>query len=138
MRYPPRRPRTSIKEKTMGRPINKRNFGATGDNTTPTIPCRYHNGSSSVEGYIVDQRGSNKFTVTTDGNTTFVCRLVDEIAPNAAGEMSIVGLIPDAGAGSTVQVKKMFNKTAIDWNNNRYTWAAEDDSTESLLRLTAI
>ena len=120
MRYPPRRPRTSIKEKTMGRPINKRNFGATGDNTTPTIPCRYHNGSNSVEGYIVDQRGSNKFTVTTDGNTTFVCRL------------------PDAGAGTTVQVKKMFNKTAFDWNNNRYTWAAEDDSTESLLRLTAI
>jgi hypothetical protein len=27
---------------------------------------------------------------------------------------------------------------AVDWDNNRYTWTVEDDSTESLIRLTAI
>jgi hypothetical protein len=117
----------------MGRPINKRYFGATGDDTQPTIPVRYHNGSSSVEGYIVNQKGSNKFTVTTDGVTTYVCRLVNEITPNAAGEMSLVGLTT-----SPVILKKMFNRTATDWNGNRYSWEVEDDSTESLIRLTAI
>ena len=45
----------------MGRPINKRFFGATGDNTQPTIAIRYHDGTSSREGYILSQRGTNKF-----------------------------------------------------------------------------
>jgi hypothetical protein len=117
----------------MGRPINKRFFGATGDDSQPTIPVRYHNGSSSVEGYIVNQKGTNKFTVTTNGTDTFICRLVNEMAPNAAGEMSLVGL-----TGSPVILKKMFNRTAVDWNGNRYSWSVEDDSTESLIRLTAL
>ena len=119
----------------MGRPINKKFFGATGNNAQPTIPCRYHNGSSSVEGYIVNQKGSNKFTVTTNGSDTFVVRLVNETAPNAAGEMSLVGL---STGGNPVLLNKMFNRTAIDYSNNRYTWTVEDDSTESLIRLTAI
>ena len=117
----------------MGRPINKRNFGATGVDAAPTIPVRYHNGTSSVEGYIVNQKGTNKFTVTTNGTDTFVCRLVNELQPNAAAEMSLVGL-----TGSPVILKKLFNRTAVDWDGNRYTWEVEDDSTESLLRLTAI
>ena len=117
----------------MGRPINKRFFGATGDDSQPTIPVRYHNGSSSVEGYIVNQKGTNKFTVTTNGTDTFIWRLVNEMAPNAAGEMSLVGL-----TGSAVILKKMFNRTAVDWNGNRYSWTVEDDSTESLIRLTAL
>lgn len=119
----------------MGRPINKRYFGATGDNTQPTIPVRYHNGTSSVEGYIVNQKGTNKFTVTTNGTNTFVCRLVNEIAPNAAGEMSLVGL---TDGGDAVILKKMFNRTAVDWSSNRYKWEVQDDSTQSLIRLTAI
>jgi hypothetical protein len=81
----------------------------------------------------VNQKGTNKFTVTTNGSDTFVCRLVNEVAPNAAAEMSLVGL-----AGSPVILKKLFNRTAVDWDGNRYTWTTEDDSTESLLRLTAI
>lgn len=32
----------------------------------------------------------------------------------------------------------MFNRTAVDFDNNRYKWTVEDDSTESLIRLTAI
>ena len=40
--------------------------------------------------------------------------------------------------GNAINVRKMFNRTCLDYDNNRYTWTAEDDSTESLLRLTAI
>ena len=118
----------------MGRPINKRYFGATGNDAAPNLPVRYHNGTASVEGYIVNQKGTNKFTVTTDGNTNYVCRLVQEANPNAAAEMSLVGLTADG----PVILKKMFNRTAVDWSGNRYTWELEDDSTESLIRLTAI
>ena len=49
--------------------------------------------------------------------------------------MSLVGL---STGGNPVLLKKMFNRTAIDYSNNRYTWTVEDDSTESLIRLTAI
>lgn len=118
----------------MGRPINKRYFGATGDNTQPTIPVRYHDGSSSVEGYIVAQKGTNKFKCD-GGAAAATCRLVNEIAPNAAGEMSLVGI---AAGGNPKLIKKLFNRTAVDWDNNRYTWEVQDDSTESLLVLTAI
>ena len=45
----------------MGRPVNKRNFGATGVDATPTIPIRFHDGSSLIEGKILSQRGTNKF-----------------------------------------------------------------------------
>ena len=119
----------------MGRPINKRYFGATGDNTQPTIPVRYHNGSSSVEGYIVNQKGSNKFTVTTNGTDTYVCFLVNEIAPNAAAEMSLVGI---ADGGNPVILQKLTAHKATDYSGNQYTWEVQDDSTESLLVLTAI
>ena len=117
----------------MGRPVNKRNFGATGA-ADATIPVRFWDGDSSEEGYVVAQKGTNKFKVT-DGVTTITGRLVNEITPNGAGEISIVGIAP----GSTpVILKKMFNRTAVDWNNNRYTWEAQDDSSQSLLILTPV
>lgn len=117
----------------MGRPINKRYFGATGNNAQPTIPARFYDGSATVEGYIVVQKGTNKFKVT-DGTTTIIGRLVNELQPNGDNEISLVGV---ANGEDFVVLKKVFNRTAIDWNGNRYTWAVEDDSTQSILVLTA-
>tara|TARA_B110000503_G_scaffold103755_1_gene154859 strand:+ start:184 stop:540 length:357 start_codon:yes stop_codon:yes gene_type:complete len=118
----------------MGRPVNKKYFGETGG-ASPRVPARYHDGASSREGWIVSQKGTNKFKCDSTAGAETICRLVNEIAPNAEGEMSLVGLATDS---NPVIVKKLFNRTAVDWNNNRYTWTVEDDSTESLLRLTAI
>lgn len=118
----------------MGRPVNKRNFGATGDDDQPTIPVRFWDGGSSVEGYVVAQKGTNKFKVT-DGSTTITGRLVNELQPNGANEISIVGIAPGTTA---IIIKKIFNRTAVDWNNNRYTWEAQDDSSQSLLILTPV
>ena len=56
-------------------------------------------------------------------------------AKNAEFECSIVGI---AAGGSPKLIKKMFNRTCVDWDDNRYTWEVQDDSTESLLVLTAI
>jgi hypothetical protein len=120
----------------MGRPINKRYFGATGG-ADANIPIRFHDGSNAdVEGYILSQRGTNKFNCSNDaGSATAICRLVNKLEGLAAGECSLVGI---TDGGDAVVLKKMFNRTAVDWNSNRYTWEAQDDSTESLIRLTAI
>jgi hypothetical protein len=123
------------KEKIMGRPINKRYFGEVGNNTQPTIAIRYHDGTATREGWILTQRGTNKFNCDSTAGTATICRLVNETAPNAEGEASLVALTP--GGAATI-LKKMFNRTAIDWNGNRYSWAVEDDSTQSLIRITAI
>jgi hypothetical protein len=106
-------------EKQMGRPLNKRFFGA------PTaggseIKVQFHNGTESVNGYIVKQLGSKKFRCT-DGVTEKDCFLVDKAAGAvAAGEMSIV--IKDDG-GTVRQVNKiagrkmtMDTNATIGWN----------------------
>ena len=120
----------------MGRPVNKRYFGATGG-ADANIPIRFHDGSNLIEGYILSQRGTNKFNCSNDAGTiTQVSRLTnDGSEPNAAGECQLVGI---AAGGNAVAIKKLFNRTAVDYSGNRYTWEAQDDSTESLLVLTAI
>ena len=103
----------------MGRPLNKRFFGAptTGGSE---IKVQFHNGTASVNGYIVKQLGSKKFRCT-DGVIEKDCFLVDKAAAAiAAGEMSIV--IKDDG-GTVRQVNKiagrkmtMDTNATIGWN----------------------
>lgn len=121
----------------MGRPIDKYFLGPTG--TSPsTIPIRADIGGTDFEGYIVNQKGSKTFTVSNDaGSLQGECILVDKINGHAAGEMSIVGLV--GGAGAEVKaIKKITAHRAVDYNDVVYTWAVADDSSESLLILTAI
>ena len=114
----------------MGRPLNKKFFGA------PTaggseIKVQFHNGTKSVNGYIVKQLGSKKFRCT-DGVATTDCFLVDKAAGAiAAGEMSIV--VKD-DAGAVKQVTKISGKkvtldtgATISWN---FSDATDDASVE--------
>ena len=114
----------------MGRPLNKKFFGA------PTaggseIKVQFHNGTKSVNGYIVKQLGSKKFRCT-DGVATTDCLLVDKAAGAiAAGEMSIV--VKD-DAGAVKQVTKISGKkvtldtgATIAWN---FAPAADDGAVE--------
>ena len=144
------RPRTPLflKEKKMGRPINKRNFGLLADGTNITINCQIAANAESALGYIIRQRSVNKFLVndTIDGTkqtaagagtgNVGVCTLVNK-ADGAldANEMSIMGYIT---VGSQVRIKKFYNRTCRDFSNNKYKWAVQNDSTASLLVLTAI
>ena len=146
----------------MGRPINKKWFGRLADaddarfaplnDTFYNIAVNVQVGSNSEseEGYILRQRGTSSFLVndTKTGTKTSpsgsgtgnvgVCTLVDK-ASGALGadEMSIQGTLDD-GTGTQVRIKKLYNRTCRDFNNNRYTWVIEDDSTETVMRLTAI
>lgn len=159
---PPRRPRTSKKEKTMGRPLNKKWFGLLADaddarfaplnDTFFNIAINVQVGanSESEEGYILRQRSTNKFLVndTKTGTKTSpsgsgtgnvgICTLVDKAAGSLGeNEMSINGTIVGTD-GTQVRVKKLYNRTCRDFDNNRYTWEIDNDSTETVLRLTAI
>ena len=120
----------------MGRPVNKRNFGDPADSTNITVRA-YVGGGIDEQAYIVDQRGTNKFTVSNNaGTVTAVVRLVNKATASiASGEMVLEAYNTD---GERVTVKKLFNRTAVDFNSNRYTWALEDDSTDTVMRLTAI
>jgi hypothetical protein len=103
----------------MGRPLNKRFFGA------PTaagneIKVQFHNGTESVNGYIVKQLGSKKFRCT-DGVIEKDCFLVDKAAAAiAAGEMSIV--VKDAEEAIKQVTKISGRKVTLD-SGESIAWA---------------
>ena len=120
----------------MGRPVNKRYFGDPADGTNLTVRA-YIGAGVDEQAYVVAQKGTNKFKVSNNaGTATAVCRLVNKATASvAAGEMVLEAF---NAAGERVVLKKIFNRTATDWNSNRYTWELQDDSTDTVLRLTAI
>ena len=124
----------------MGRPINKRYFGALADGTNFTVNCQVGANAETDEGVILSQRSVNKFNVDDDktlGGNTGVCTLVDKAAGAlGANEMSIQGTI--SGGGNQLRIAKLYNRTCRDFNNNRYTWEIQDDSTASIMVITAI
>ena len=119
----------------MGRPVNKRYLGDPADGTNITV--RAYVGGVDEQAYIVNQKGTNKFTVSNNtGEVTAICRLANvATAAIVAGQMVLEAF---NAAGERVVLKKLFNRTATDWAANRYTWEVENDSTDTVLRLTAI
>lgn len=133
----------------MGRPVNKRYFGLLDDGTNLTINAKVGGNTVSESGYIIRQRSNNKFLVndlktgtktsvggTGTGNVS-VCTLVDKPSGTlAADEMSLGAVIAATGQG--VRIKRLYNRTARDFANRRFTWSISDDSTVSQLLLVEI
>ena len=102
----------------MGRPLNNRYFGADANNN---IKVQFHNGTSSVNGYIIKQVGSKRFKVQEYGSSSvYKCKLVDkDSADLAAGEMSIS---VKNDAGTVIQITKIAARkvtaggVSIKWN----------------------
>lgn len=103
----------------MGRPINKRYFGAptAGGNE---IKVQFNSGSGSTPGYIVNQKGSKRFNVSNAGGTdTALCTLVDAAsAALTAGQMSIT--VDDNGTPR--QVTKISGRMATLDNGTKVAW----------------
>ena len=71
----------------MGRPLNKRLFGA---DANDNLKVQFYNGTASVPGYIVKQKGSAKFVCKDKDGNTATCFLVDKASADLAeGEMTI-------------------------------------------------
>ena len=125
----------------MGRPVNKRNFGAIdGADANFNVNVKVGVNSISNAGIILSQRSVNKFKVddANDGSgNEGICTLVDKDA-GALGdnEMNLLGYV--GGTGDGVRVKKIFNRTCRDFSDNRYSWTLSDDSTASVMVLTAL
>ena len=134
----------------MGRPLNKRYFGATqtpeggadltGENKL-TVSVKIGSRSATELGIILAQRTETKFKVQDDPDgsgvaaTIGICTLVNKATGDLAdNEMSLQGFI----SGNAVYIRKVQNRTMIDFDNNRYTWEIQDDSTANILVLTAI
>jgi hypothetical protein len=54
--------------------------------------------------------------------------------PTAANTATLVGMLN----GTPITLSKINFRTAVDFNGNRYKWSLQDDSTQTLLILTAI
>ena len=125
----------------MGRPVNKRNFGAIdGADANFNVNVKVGANSISNAGIILSQRSVNKFKVddANDGSgNEGICTLVDKDA-GALGdnEMNLLGYV--GGTGDGVRVKKIYNRTCRDFSDNRYSWTLSDDSTASVMVLTAL
>ena len=101
----------------MGRPINKRYFGTNANNN---LRVRFHNGTASVDGAIVSQRGSKKFKCVDAAGTSAVCLLVSKDDGDlAAGEMSIK-VANDAG--DVLFVRKIAGRKVTASDGNTYPW----------------
>ena len=133
----------------MGRPLNKRYFGslatadqrAAGSETQENIRAEANLNTTGVvdDAFIVAQKGSNKFILRNkagDANSQTVCRLVNKATGSLAlGEMVLFG---SDGTGNRITLKKITARKATDYNNNQYTWEIQDDSSETIMILTAI
>jgi len=72
----------------MGRPLSKQQFF--GANVLNNLKVQFHNGTSSVKGYIVEQTGSKRFKCKDENGVTAICYLKDKASADLqAGEMSI-------------------------------------------------
>ena len=128
----------------MGRPLNKRYFGATSDGSdltgegNLTVSVKVGANTASALGIILSQRSETKFKVDDDaagGGNEGICTLVNKATGSLGNnEMSLQGFV----SGNAVYIRKVQNRTMIDFDNNRYTWAIQDDSTANVLVLTAI
>jgi hypothetical protein len=85
-------------------------------------------------------------TATTGGTTGTVYEVITaklvagtDSDPTTANTATLVGL---TGVGSAnvrpVTLKKINFRTAVDFSGNRYKWSLQDDSSQTLLVLTAI
>ena len=124
----------------MGRPLNKKFFGPPTANGLE-IKVQFHNGTGSVNGWIVKQLGSKKFRCS-DGTVERDCFLVDKSAADGntpaavtAGEMTIT--VKD-DAGALKQVTKISGKKVtldtgetVAWNMTAATAAGAVEMEEA-------
>lgn len=95
----------------MGRPINKRNFGSNANNN---LRVQFNNGTSSVAGAIVKQKGSKKFTCIDANGVVATCTLTSTDDANVAvGQMTIT-VLNDAGTKLFVTKMSAHKVTASD------------------------
>ena len=103
----------------MPRPLHKRNFS---NAANTSIKVTYHNGSTTVTGYVVKQLGSKKFRVTTDGTTTFDVTLAQNstLAGTLTAGYCTITCAPHGGG--TKYIMNVTSKKCVTTDGSVYTW----------------
>lgn len=114
----------------MGRPLNKRNFSA---DANSNIKVQFHNGSASVAGFIVKQKGAKKFVVRAyNSETEYTCMLVDKAsAALVAGEMSITVKLDN----TTVEQVTKISARRITAAGVSYPWNYSTSTTDAAVEI---
>lgn len=101
----------------MGRPLNKRYFGADANNN---LKVQFNNGTASVPGFILNQLGSGRFKCQDKAGNVAVCNLADKASADlTVGEMSITVVYDSGTVGRITKIaahKVTINGTSIPWS----------------------
>ena len=113
----------------MGRPLNKRFFGADVNNN---IKVQFFNGTASVPGYIIKQLGSKKFLCSDSDGNTAICFLVEKASANlATGEMTITIKYDN---NTTAQVTKIAAHL-VTVNGQQKDWSFAVSNTDGFVQI---
>lgn len=96
-------------------PVNKVNFGEEG------MAVKFNDGTSVVDGFIVQQKSTNKFKVT-DGGTTLIATLASttsDASSLTAGLMTIV-------VNSNEHIARIYSKKCVTLEGNTYSWTIDE------------
>ena len=117
----------------MGRPVNKRYFGSgSGDQ----IKVRAKIGSASEgDGFIVAQKGSNRFKVTV-GSDTGICTLVNKNSGALAADEMIINVSTDAQTWQ--QVTKLYNRVAQVEGGTKVAWNFDTSRSDSAVQVADV
>lgn len=119
----------------MGRPLNKKYFG---DTEEQSIKVSFHNGTAAVDGYIIRQRGSKRFLCanSADENDTLVCTLTP-VAPASltVGQMTIELALDDT---TTVYASKISGRVLTASDGSVYAWNLTDSTTDGAAQMPTI
>jgi len=114
----------------MGRPLNKRYFGADANNN---LRVQFNNGTDSVAGSIVKQTGSKRFVCVDANGNTATCKLVSVAnASLAVGEMSIT---VTNDAGTDLFVRKISAHRITASNGISYPWNFSSSTSDGAVQV---
>jgi hypothetical protein len=127
----------------MGRPLRKDVRGTdvigTPAGAATGITVSFHDGSTvQNDGIIIKQRGARTFVVARVGTplVRYTRVLVDGVP--AAGQMRMRGSTTGLLDQDLVSIRKITKRVATGFNDVRYTWFLENDSSADYIVLTPI
>ena len=130
----------------MGRPLRKDVFGTdaigTGASSATGVRVDFYDSALRTDGVIIKQRGAKTFVVARVGDigttANYRTAVLQSTAPDAAGEMSLVGYVGGNAVNNLKFIAKITKRVATDFAGIRYTWRLENDSSADIIVLTPI
>ena len=117
----------------MGRPINKKHIGD-GAGKIQVSAVKFAAGSeiaaNAAESHIINQRSTNKFTVT-DGNKTEVCTLVNKSNGSLGASEFNINVVDSNGV--TKQITKLRNRTMQTEGTANAKWARSSTGASTVI-----